>query len=685
MHYPTEITGMNQALQNLAKEPPKDGLAAISYRSHYIIQGLSNPGSTDADTVIKDQNTILSVKCVIHDHDFTSKGRHLFNRSFKTIFLTCRFCDNDAGYNTQAVNTYHSIGMDLNAAAVPFRLNIKEIPEAEMRSILKHKDKVPLVCTNKLPDGTECGFPVSHTVNNIWTALKQSHLHCQGPCDAKKKGKARRKTFAVAAAELNEARGGTYELTDENYRKKSQSVKVTHVPCGQVIMRSLADLAEFPDRNKLPKDTIQDCPFCAGRLARRFLESDPARYGEWLRQMTEGAVAYRGGSLDPADRLIVPLDVECLCCGTFYSGKESQLLRAVAHGCPVCTHEVIHSQRAWVLDEAREIVARRGYCLQGDPESYSISATLLTFDGKKSGYDTILDLVQALPATAGGFGRPEVPAWDMSGTGKAYSLADVEFIRTAHLENRSKVLICRALRRTYGSVSQKCKKLGLRFDEKDHATRRMVVNDEFFSELTVRSAYWAGLLAADGCLGKDITIELKAIDEAVLQKFMADLGHPGTLSYRIMQNSTGGRGLYAGLRFQSRKITKDLEERYRLTKRKSKTLAPPDLQDKELILAYISGLLEGDGSVKVDRRGSLFAILVTASHELATWLADQIARLVGVDTRVCEAGSRGNVHYTVGWYGRSAEKVLGALREVSVGAMERKWRVFEEYMAGRKG
>lgn len=89
------------------------------------------------------------------------------------------------------------------------------------------------------------------------------------------------------------------------------------------------------------------------------------------------------------------------------------------------------------------------------------------------------------------------------------------------------------------------------------------------------------LLAADGCLGKELTIELKAIDEGVLQQLQRELGHPGALSYRIM-NTTGGRGLYCGLRFRSNQIRHDLEERYRLTSRKSLTLSPPDLTEPDL-------------------------------------------------------------------------------------------------------
>jgi hypothetical protein len=320
-------------------------------------------------------------------------------------------------------------------------------------------------------------------------------------------------------------------------------------------------------------------------------------------------------------------------------------------------------------------VARRGFHLEDDPENYAKPARIVTAKGIAAPYATILELVRSLPATATGFGKPVRIPLITTRHGQIFSAVELEGLRQGHREQRTKVDLCRELGRSYGSLSQKCKELGLRFDQKDHVNRRMVVDDWFFHEPTPRSAYWGGLLAADGCLGKEVTIELKAIDEAVLQQLQRELGHPGALSYRVM-TTTEGRGLYCGLRFRSKQIRRDLEEHYRLTIRKSLTLCPPDLTEPELVLGYVGGLLDGDGSIALDRDGRLRVGLVGASLPLITWVQEQVASLAGVAAPVREEWPWGRRIYALNWYGGAAERLLTALAAVNTSPMRRKWDIW---------
>jgi hypothetical protein len=334
-------------------------------------------------------------------------------------------------------------------------------------------------------------------------------------------------------------------------------------------------------------------------------------------------------------------------------------------------------QRAWVLEEAQKVVARRGLLLEGDPGSYTDPARIVNGSGKLAEYPDILSLVQALPAKGGGFGPLEQPVVDISNTGRPYTPGEEAVIRAAHQQQRSKVWLCRELRRSVGSMNQKCRKLGLRFDHWEHTNRRNTVNDRFFSKLSARSAYWAGLLAADGCIGKAINIELKVVDEVVLQKFMAELGHPGILSYRSMA-SVDGRGLYAALRFSSRQITDDLENIYRLTRRKSLTLEPPVLKDDKHILAYICGLFEGDGHVSISERNGLRAEFCSASLQLINWLLRMMQRF-GVKTNFSQIDRGLSVLYVLTWCGANAERFAELTGSVG-GAMDRKWEVFAAHL-----
>jgi hypothetical protein len=565
----------------------------------------------------------------------------------------------------------------------PFILDGMQLGNQPLDTPLKSKERLHLLCTQRLPDGTLCGHPVPHTVGNILHAVKNpEHLNCQGPCDSKKKGKARRIKVDKVAAELADARLGTWTIVPETYLKKSLPVQLVHGPCGNIVRRKLSNVLDFPSRSGLPADTDADCPYCSVRSARPALGENPVLYSVWLTTVTDGKLAYRSGSLAPQDRDTVPLEVDCKVCKSVFLALESQLINSDFCGCRLCAENHSHRQRAWVLDEAKQVVARRGMILEGDPGSYTAPATILTAMGASAGFPDILSLVRALPARADGFRLSAQQVIDTSNTGRPYTLVEESIIRRAHSEQRSKSWLCRELRRSVGSINQKCKKLGLRFDQWEHVNRRIEVDDEFFAEFSVRKAYWAGLLAADGCLSKEITIELKVVDEIVLQQFMLELGHTGALTYRTMKN-VDGRGLYAALRFRSRQITDDLQEKYRLTPRKSLTLQPPDLTETEHIIGYINGLFEGDGCIRISPRDGLIAQVCTASLEMINWL-QQIMLLINVKSNFKQVTNRGNKLYEITWCGANAERLLTTLTDVVNGAMDRKWKIFADYLETKK-
>jgi hypothetical protein len=681
MHYPTNIHTMNAGLRNLAQEPPREGLADISYRSHYQIRSVStDPG--DLSTDIATRLTPLHVECQQHGYMFSSNGRKLFHRSLGSWLVTCPFCDVELGYSTHTLHTYETVAASLVAAGVPFKLDPAQVPDPPPVVLLQSKEQIPLVCTNLLPDGTVCSHPVSQTVNNIQTTIKKAHLWCQGPCDVKRKGKKKRTPEAQVASELHEARGGSYKLVPGSYRMKSASVLVEHQVCGITSSRKLAELIAYPVSYGLALDSARDCPYCHGRSPRK-RKPTPAQYQMWLDSVTGQEVLYRFGSLMPGDTMNVPLAVTCRTCGTDYEATERQMQRNVASGCPTCATEALHQQRAWVLEEARELVARRGFVLRDDPGSYIAPADLVTAAGYPADYPTILGLVQAWPATANGFGITEKVAVATFRGGEPYLATELEVLRTGHREQRSKTVLAEELGRSYGSLSKKCRDLGLRFDEREHVNRRRHVDDLFFSVPSPRSSYWAGLIGADGSLSEEVSIEIKASDEGVLQQFMAELGHPGALSYRVMPGSTEGRGLYVGLRLRSDRIIRDLLERYRLTERKSKTLEPPDLAAPDLILGYLCGLLDGDGCIGIDRDGGLRVRLVSASKVLAEWVALQVTALIRVRSEARHRTPRGLSIYELAWHGTGAERLLAALAGVVESPMLRKWQVFADWRAGR--
>ena len=123
--------------------------------------------------------------------------------------------------------------------------------------------------------------------------------------------------------------------------------------------------------------------------------------------------------------------------------------------------------------------------------------------------------------------------------------------------------------------------------------------DDAFDRYTPDSCFFAGLLAADGCVSTKnrITIELKAIDELLLKAFMEFIGLENTIKYRAMPKITQWRGIYAAIGWKNLSHIRSLEDNFGITKQKSLTLSPPTIHDPDCEFAFFAGLFAGDGHV----------------------------------------------------------------------------------------
>lgn len=133
-------------------------------------------------------------------------------------------------------------------------------------------------------------------------------------------------------------------------------------------------------------------------------------------------------------------------------------------------------------------------------------------------------------------------------------------------------------------------------------------NERFFAAIdNERAAYWLGFLGADGNVSKtgQIQLHLKSDDRGHLEKFAADIGFAGEIPEYTTKGVVCGRAVtptrMAKVYLQSKAMAADLAAAG-LTPRKSLTYAPwegpPDLMPH-----YWRGLLDGDGSWCIDRRG----------------------------------------------------------------------------------
>ncbi len=130
------------------------------------------------------------------------------------------------------------------------------------------------------------------------------------------------------------------------------------------------------------------------------------------------------------------------------------------------------------------------------------------------------------------------------------------------------------------------------------------VNRAFFDTVTPLVSYWAGFIAADGCVcpkSNSFTIGLSVVDVGHLERLKADVEYTGPVRRWV---STGGYkpgGEYAGLSICAvPEWLFALDRHYRVGPRKTKTLLPP-LLDEDNSAAYIAGFIDGDGSIHIPK------------------------------------------------------------------------------------
>lgn len=170
--------------------------------------------------------------------------------------------------------------------------------------------------------------------------------------------------------------------------------------------------------------------------------------------------------------------------------------------------------------------------------------------------------------------------------------------------------------RTKESIRLKANRLG--FIKEGTAHLRKKVNSYAFSELTNEACYWAGFIAADGSLSSKrtaIEIMLSALDAQHLERFGSFLQYEGEVRY-----STSSLGNpTAALWVCNEMLYADLISKFNLGPRKTYTLQPPPLTQKEHILSFLTGYVDGDGSIYINKNYEIPILTITATKALNIW------------------------------------------------------------------
>jgi hypothetical protein len=240
-----------------------------------------------------------------------------------------------------------------------------------------------------------------------------------------------------------------------------------------------------------------------------------------------------------------------------------------------------------------------------------------------------------------------------------------------------------------------CQKCRIKFNSIKN--KKFNCNENYFAEKSLQACYWAGFIAADGCIhkrkeGQNIfSIQLSQKDKYHLINFKNDIEYNGNIIKILVTKKTRIIGKYQFinnnnsyvLSISSQKICDDLASIFNIHPRKSLTHEPPIGLTEEQELAFLIGYIDGDGCISViknykDKNGfpnnRLYPIYfqILGTELFLNWAKSKIIKFstFKFNGKVCKTKSKA---FQIQIRGKFAYDVLTYLSKISVPKLERKW------------
>jgi len=137
----------------------------------------------------------------------------------------------------------------------------------------------------------------------------------------------------------------------------------------------------------------------------------------------------------------------------------------------------------------------------------------------------------------------------------------------------------------------------------------------------------------------------------------------------------------------SREICTSLIINYNVIPNKTKILQPPPLVDDNLILAFIAGYIDGDGSISIqsnkskNKSDTLELSITTGSIDFANWLLERINHYSGSNGTLF---SKVDGQYTVKIGSFKILELYLKIKPLNLPLMQRKWGILENIPHERK-
>lgn len=247
--------------------------------------------------------------------------------------------------------------------------------------------------------------------------------------------------------------------------------------------------------------------------------------------------------------------------------------------------------------------------------------------------------------------------------------------------------IARSLGRTLQAVYQRTNLLGLSsVESRSLGHRSYSKNDAFFSVPNPLNSYWAGFIAADGCVYSGsrlrVRIQVQERDREHLERFAQDCGYGGSVKLRVRVPRKGGSGRMADLMISGvSKWAEDLHRNFSIVPRKTWFLSPPLSLTSECEAAYVAGYVDGDGCISIGkpftpkrslRQYRCIRLDVIGRLDVLKWIRRVVYESIGHTIKDVGLYPRRNL-FVLSVCGYAVADFAARVRDLGVPIMGRKW------------
>lgn len=203
--------------------------------------------------------------------------------------------------------------------------------------------------------------------------------------------------------------------------------------------------------------------------------------------------------------------------------------------------------------------------------------------------------------------------------------------------------------------------------------RKYFYNENFFDEFNQDSCYWAGFIAADGNVCKNVlSISINKKDDEHLEKILRLLGVTNNkIKYR--KDNT------ARINICSKKIVNDLKTNFNIIENKSLVLKWPQKLPQNMFSHFIRGVFDGDGCAYINKKRRQLNLSITSGSLIfLEEIKKQILNILNIECHIYKRQHNNHTFYKGGI--KEVVQLLNWLYKDSNSKLDRKYQKYIDFL-----